>query len=116
MPRMIKKTIIFSVAVCLAMVMLVPCVAQAQSELRILDSSAEAEFPLRLNFSLSAESGVNITDIRLHYTVEQERFAEVTSEVYIEFAPASRVDESWSLDMRRTGGLPPGSRVEYNWP
>jgi len=112
---MIKRTVIFALVVCLAPVMLVPGVAQAQGELRVLDSSAEAEFPLRLNFSLSAESDVNITDIRLHYTVDQERFAEVTSEVYFEFVPASRVDESWTWDMRRTGGLPPGSRVEYWW-
>jgi hypothetical protein len=112
---MIKKAVILAVVVCLALVMLIPGVTQAQGELRILDSSAEAEFPLRLNFSLSAESDVNITDIRLHYTVDQERFAEVISEVYIEFVPASRVDESWTWDMRRTGGLPPGSRVEYWW-
>jgi len=112
---MIRKAIILALVAYLAMVTLIPGLAQAQGGLRVLNSSAEAEFPLRLNFSLSAESDVNITDIRLHYTVDQERFAEVTSEVYIEFVPASRVDESWAWDMRRTGGLPPGSRVEYWW-
>ena len=112
---MIKRVGILALVVCMALVMLVPGVAQAQDELRVLNSSAEAEFPLRLNFSLSAESDVNITDIRLQYTVDQERFAEVISEVYVEFVPASRVDESWTWDMRRTGGLPPGSRVEYWW-
>jgi hypothetical protein len=39
----------------------------------------------------------------------------VTSEVYIEFMPATEVDGSWMWDMRRTGGLPPGSKLEYWW-
>jgi hypothetical protein len=80
-----------------------------------VDSSAQAEFPLRLNFSLIAESEVNITDVRLHYTVDRESFAQVTSEVYIEFMPATIVQANWSWDMRKTGGLPPGTLIEYWW-
>jgi len=77
--------------------------------------SAEAEFPFELNFNLSAKSDVNIADIRLHYTVDRESYAQVTSEVFIEFVPDTAVDVSWDWDMRRTGGLPPGSGLEYWW-
>jgi hypothetical protein len=111
---MIKRAIILALIVCLMLVLsLGP--AQAQGELRVLGSSAEAEFPLKLNFSLAAESDARITDIRLNYTVEQTGFAEVTSEVYVVFEPATRVEVGWTWDMRRTGGLPPGSTVEYWW-
>jgi hypothetical protein len=88
---------------------------QAQGGLTILDSSAQLEFPSELTFNLSAQSDVNITDIRLHYTVDQLSHAQVTSEVYIEFVPATTVDASWTWDMRRTGGLPPGAGVAYWW-
>ncbi|RLC61600.1 MAG: peptidase MA domain-containing protein, partial [Chloroflexi bacterium] len=81
----------------------------------ILDSSVQLEFPTKLNFSLSARSNVNITDIRLHYIVDQLSYAKVTSEVYIDFVPATTADTSWTWDMRKTGGLPPGSRLEYWW-
>ena len=64
---------------------------------------------------MSAESGVDITDIRLHYRVERIGFARVTSEVYIDFEPASRVSIDWPLEMVMIGGLPPGSSVEYWW-
>ncbi|MFC2020235.1 peptidase MA family metallohydrolase [Chloroflexota bacterium] len=110
-----KKAKVLVLVVCLVLVLLAPTLVQAQGGLTILDSSAKAEFPLQLHFSLSAESDVDIADIRLHYTVDRESFAQVTSEVYIEFAPDTTVDAKWSWDMRRTGGLPPGSVVEYWW-
>ena len=112
---MIKKATLLALAVCLFLALLVPSLVQAQGELTILDSSAQSEFPYRLNFSLSADSDVNITDIRLHYRVDRMGFAQVTSEVYIEFAPTNTVYIDWPLEMVRIGGLPPGSSVDYWW-
>ena len=112
---MIRKVGILALVACLFLAFLSPGLVQAESGLTILDSSAEVEFPAKLSFNLSVESDVNITDIRLHYTVDQISFAQVTSEVYIEFVPAKSVDAEWTWDMRRTGGLPPGSTVEYWW-
>ncbi|MBA7658699.1 hypothetical protein ES703_66658 [subsurface metagenome] len=112
---MIKKATLLALAVCLFLALLSPGLVQAQGELTILDSSAQSEFPYRLNFSLSADSDVNITDIRLHYRVDRMGFAQVTSEVYIEFAPTNTVYIDWPLEMVRIGGLPPGSSVDYWW-
>ncbi len=112
---MIKKVSILALLICLFLVALSPNLVQAQGGLTILDSSAQLEFPSKLTFGLSAQSDVNITDIRLHYTVDQMSYAQVTSEVYIEFVPATTVDASWTWDMRRTGGLPPGAGVAYWW-
>ena len=112
---MIKKLGILALIVCLFLGILSPSLVQARGGLEILDSSVEVEFPSRLNFSLSAQSEVNITDIRLHYVIDQLSHAQVTSEVYVEFAPATTVEASWTWDMRRTGGLPPGSSLEYWW-
>ena len=112
---MIKKATLLALAVCLFLALLSPGLVQAQGELTILDSSAQSEFPYRLNFSLSADSDVNITDIRLHYRVDRMGFARVTSEVYIEFAPTNTVYIDWPLEMVKIGGLPPGSSVDYWW-
>ena len=112
---MIKKAGILVLIISLSLCILSPVLVRAQSTLRVLDSSAELGFPLTLNFSISTESGVDITDIRLHYSVECESFAHVTSEVYIQFVPDTRVDAQWTWDMRRIGGLPPGTTVEYWW-
>ena len=90
-------------------------VAQAQAGPAVVNSTAEVQFPLSLRFNLAARSGANIVDVRLRYTVEQESFAQVTSEAFLPFAPATGIDVSWSLDMRRTGGLPPGTLIRYWW-
>ena len=88
---------------------------QAGGGLAVTDSSVEIDFPMRLNFSLTAESDVDITDIRLQYRVDRMGHARVISEVFMEFAPAPAIEAGWTWDMRKTGGLPPGSSVEYWW-
>ncbi len=112
---MSKKIKLIALVFSLFLVILSPALVQAQGELTILDSSAVAEFPYQLNFNLSAQSNVNITDIRLCYSVDRASFAEVISEGYVEFTPATTVDVSWTLEMVKVGGLPPGSLVEYWW-
>ena len=112
---MIKKISLSALVFWLLLVLWSPGLVQAQTGLTILDSSAQAEFPSRLIFNLSAESDVNITDIRLRYTVDRVSYAQVISEVYIEFVPSTTVDVSWALEMVRIGGLPSGASVEYWW-
>ncbi|MBI2979567.1 MAG: peptidase MA domain-containing protein, partial [Chloroflexi bacterium] len=112
---MIKKISIFALVMALFLILLSPLLVQAQSGLTVTKTSVEAGFPLKLNFNLSAKSDANITDIRLHYTVDHDSYAQVVSEAFIEFAPATTVDIQWTWDMRRTGGLPPGTNVEYWW-
>jgi hypothetical protein len=112
---MIGKTRLIALIFCLFLLILSPGLVQAQDELAILGSSVGVEFPSRLNFNLSARSNVNITDIRLCYTVDRASFAQITSEAYIEFMPSTNVNVSWALEMVKIGGLPPGSSLEYWW-
>ncbi|HEY97092.1 MAG TPA: peptidase MA domain-containing protein [Dehalococcoidia bacterium] len=92
-----------------------PCLVQASSELSILDYSAEIDFPVKIIFEVSARSDVDIDDIRLHYRINRTELARITSEVYIEFTPSKTVSIDWVWDMRKTGGLPPGSSLYYWW-
>ncbi len=109
-----RKIIIMAAAVCcLLLVSFLP--AQAQSGLTVTDSAAEADFPDSLTFTISTRSDADITDIRLNYRVDRTSFARVTSQVLLEFAPARQVEADWSWDMRKTGGLPPGTSVIYWW-
>jgi len=112
---MSKKARLIVLVFCLFLAILTPGLVQAQGELTILNSSAEAVFPSKLNFSLSAHSNVNITDIRLCYAVDRASFAQITSEGYVEFTPSTTVDVSWALETLKFGGLPPGSTARYWW-
>jgi len=109
-----RRNIIIAAAVCcLLLVSFLP--AQAQSGLTVSDSSVEADFPDSLTFTVSARSDADITDIRLNYRVNRTSFARVTSQVLLEFDPARQVEADWRWDMRKTGGLPPGTSVIYWW-
>lgn len=112
---MIKKIIILFVAVGILTILISSVTAGADSGFRVVESSVEVAFPYQLVFSLEAESDVDITDIRLHYRVDHEKFAVVTSEIIIEFVPSSRVTAGWTWDMIKSGGLPPGTTIEYWW-
>jgi hypothetical protein len=78
-------------------------------------SSVELDFPLKLLFKISADSANQITDIRLHYSTNIESFAPITSEAFIIFTPDTAIDAEWLWDMRKTGGLPPGTNIKYWW-
>ncbi len=112
---MIKKIGVLALVFCLLLAVLSPSLVQAQGGVAITGSSAEADFPTQLSFSMSARSDVNITDIRLCYAIDCISFAQVTNEAYVEFVPSTTVDASWTLAMMRIGGLPPGSSLEYWW-
>jgi hypothetical protein len=113
------KKIIISISSFIVMVLLclpmLPAAAQIQEVIKVTSSSAKVSFPLQLNFNLSAQSDTTVTDIRLRYRIEQESFATVNSEAYVVFAPSTSVNVQYALDMRETGGLPPGVKVDYWW-
>lgn len=112
---MMKKIGIFALVISLLLTALSPVLVQALSGLTVLDDSAEVEFPFKLHFKLAAESDTDIVAARLHYRVDRDSYAQVTSEAYIEVIPDKTIDIQWTWDMRRTGGLPPGTLVEYWW-
>ena len=112
---MIKKVLTFSLLLAVCLTLLAPGLVLAQTGPKLITTSAESDYPFFLHFNMTAESGDDITDIRLNYSLERDSFASVTSEVFIEFTPDTDVDIDWTWDMRRTGGLPPGAEIEYWW-
>ena len=112
---MIKKISLIALVICLLLVFLSPASVWADGELAVTNSSAEMDFPMRLIFNISAGSDVNITDIRLCYVVERMEHVQIFSEIYVGFTPSKAVTTQWVWDMRKTGGLPPGSSVDYWW-
>ncbi len=108
-----KKKFFTILVVVSLLALLIPGTAHGVSGLTVSPCLAMVNFPASITISIGAESNVNITDIRLHYTVARQTFVDVISEAYISFAPATKVETQWVWDMRRTGALPPGTLVTY---
>jgi hypothetical protein len=104
---------------CVILLLLLFClipagVSAAADNIKLLDSSTEADFPNLLTFNIRAESTAPITRIRLRYQVDKKIYAPTLAEAWPEFQPAKYVSAAWSWDMRK-GILPPGARVTYWW-
>jgi hypothetical protein len=114
--KTIKRVIALSVMIALAL-SLSPGAgpALAQGEPEITKTTIEAEFPAYINFMVEASASAEITDISLHYRVIHDSYARVVSEGKPIFISAAAVSATWIWDMRRSGGLPPGTAVEYWW-
>lgn len=111
----VKIGLIISLTFILVGTLFSPGLVQASGALSITSHSAEVDFPARLVFDISARSDADINDVRLHYQVNRTEHARITSEVYIDFTPVKTVSLEWVWDMRKTGGLPPGSSLSYWW-
>jgi hypothetical protein len=80
-----------------------------------LSSSVQVSFPNSITFSVNAQSDASITNLRLHYIVDEQNYAEVVSEGWPQFTSSTSVDTQWVWNMAESGGLPPGAQVEYWW-
>jgi len=112
---MLKRLCRLLLAAALLTAVLSPATLQAQDGITVSKNTVSVGFPTSIGFSLAAESDSEIIDIRLRYTTNRQSFAQVTSEVYIDFARSKSVNIYWNLDMTRFGGLPPGVMIDYWW-
>ncbi len=92
-----------------------PTTVSAESSIELSSNSTDAVFPYLLTFNIEAESDAVINDIRLHYQIERDSFASVTSEVDVEFTPSESIAAGWTMEMIMIGGLPPGTAIDYWW-
>jgi hypothetical protein len=112
---MIKKIVLIILIVCAVSGFFSAGTANAAGGPSLTGSSAVLDFPVSITFNIAAASDVNIVDIRLHYIVNREKQVQVVSESFLFFTPATKVAAQWVWDMRKTGGLPPGSSLDYWW-
>lgn len=112
---MIKKLAILTLPVLILFLVVVPAPALVQSDISVTGSSVRVNFPLTLDFSAQVKSDSGISDIRLRYKVEQISYVDVTNEALVNFAPSKSVNVSYTLDMRKSGGLPTGAIMNYWW-
>jgi len=108
---MIKRIFLITSALLL---LLSPSLVAAGDDITVIDSDVDVNFPSQAEFTLEAESYVEIIDVRLYYQVDMMNYAEVVSEGWAEFTPASKIEANWVWDMENAS-LPPGAEVTYWW-
>jgi hypothetical protein len=116
---MIKKLKLLGIALLMILMVLSPAaatvIAEGPNTIAVTNSAVSMDFPLALNFSARINNNVNITNVRLKYKIDQMSFADVTSEAFIAVNPGLTVNAAYKLDLKKIGGLPPGTSLEYWW-
>lgn len=110
MRRLLPIALLFSLVLLIR-----PAPALAQEGLYVVGSSATVDFPSSITFALEVQSQDNIRKIELRYWVVMESCTEARSKVSPQFDVGRRVKATWSWDMKKSGGLPPGAVVRYQW-
>ncbi|MCL2707359.1 MAG: peptidase MA family metallohydrolase [Dehalococcoidia bacterium] len=85
------------------------------SPINIISSNATPQFPNAIVFEVQADSIAPIIDARLHFYVERDSFVKVVTEEKLDFISSTRINASYTWDMRYTGGLPTGTTVIFWW-
>jgi hypothetical protein len=108
---MIKRIALLTLAL---LWLLNPSLVAAEAAITVMYSHVAVNFPSQAVFTVEAESNVNIVDVRLYYQVDKMNYAEVASEGWADFTPASKVEANWTWNMANAS-LPPGAEVTYWW-
>lgn len=108
---MIRRIVLITSALLL---FLSPSLVAAEADIAVVASRVDVNFPSQAVFTVEAESYVDIVDVRLYYQVDKMNYAEVVSEGWADFTPASKIEANWVWDMRNAS-LPPGAEVTYWW-
>ena len=120
--RILNNRIAILVSILLLGILSTPCSPATTSPeaielegLEIVLSEPEIDFPESIIFNIEVESNAEISKITFHYRVDKLNPLPVTSVAFPEFNPDTRVETGWTWDMKRSGGLPPGTGLKYWW-
>lgn len=100
-----------------AILVLAIAVGPAFAQEPLLDAHLDTsvDFPHLLTFHLEAQAPFVIEEAEVRYSVEQMTCGIGTSTGTAEVSPGTSIDVNWEWDLRDSGGLPVGARVNYSW-
>jgi len=85
------------------------------AEVSITNNRAITDFPNTIAFTLEGSSTLPVATINLEYGTDKRSLVSVVSRVEPEYASGINIRASWVWEMKKTGSLPPGSRVWWQW-
>ncbi len=88
---------------------------KAQSSIEVQDNRLVVQFPDSLTFELEAQSEFEIENITLVYGTDSLSCQRGGSLQPIDFEPDTEIGVDWEWELRRSGALPPGTEVWWQW-
>ena len=89
--------------------------AQAQGGIQIQTDEATPNFPGSIDFHLVANSRAAIDSVVLHYGTNGRTCQSGEARQVVDFDHGPTVDTHWAWELKRSGSLPPGVQVWWQW-
>jgi hypothetical protein len=87
----------------------------AQQEIHLQSDRVTMNYPDGIHFELAASSDSVIEEVVLRYGTEIQSCQESIAQVQPDFEPAEEVNVEWDLEFLRSGALPPGASLWWQW-
>jgi hypothetical protein len=87
----------------------------AQSAIVIADESVTASFPDSITFYVDAQSSSDIEKATLIYGTNGRSCQAGGSRQTVDFEPETAVSLEWEWELKRSGSLPPGTTIWWQW-
>jgi hypothetical protein len=89
--------------------------AQTSLGVSISSNAASITFPEYVKFQLDASDDAGIQKVTLIYSTSQLSCQSSTSRQALDFRPGKQVNLEWKLDFTRSGMIPPGAEIWWQW-
>lgn len=88
---------------------------EAQTPFTVLQDEVLLDIPAGLVFKLRASAAAKIERVRLRYGTNARTCTLSSSEIEPDFTPGIETEAEWKLEFKRSGVLPPGARLWWEW-
>jgi hypothetical protein len=89
--------------------------AAAQATIEITNDEADIDFPESIEFSLEAESAADIESVTLVYGTNARACQSGGARQSVDIDADTEIEASWEWEFRRSGPLPPGTQIWWQW-
>jgi hypothetical protein len=86
-----------------------------ESGITVDSDEALVEFPDKIIFSIKGQSSESLTAATLEYGTDERTLVPQENKTQAEFTEGSKVDASWTWQMKKLGSIPPGATIWWQW-
>jgi hypothetical protein len=84
-------------------------------DFKVMVNRVDEDFPNSLKFYLEASGTSPISAVALEYQVIKRTLAPEITRVDQQFNPGKQINLSWTWEMKKSGSIPPGAGINWNW-
>jgi hypothetical protein len=92
-----------------------PMPAGKEAEITLISNKFIEQFPDRVTFAIEGTSVLPIKNITLEYGTNERSIVDEITRVHPTFNPGLKINTSYSWEMKKTGSIPPGAVIWYQW-